>query len=207
MTFVNTRYRYNILQILSVVFHPIFIPVYSILLYLNLSESILNIELYKKTLYIIISGTVILPLITILFLKEFNFIKNIELKDSKDRLIPIISSIIYIYATVKVLLYFGITGPIATYLMGIIITLSWVLLLSIRIKVSLHTASISSTLGLYIYLSTLYNIDFVIIIITTTLILGLISTVRIKLGAHSYTEVLTGVLFGIIPQVGYLLLY
>ena len=74
-------------------------------------------------------------------------------------------------------------------------------------KVSLHTAAISSAIGFLIYLSNAFLIDLQPLIIILIITLGLISTARIKLEAHTYKEIAIGVLFGIVPQLGFVFLY
>ena len=196
-----------IFKLISYILHPIFIPLYITILYIRIFKQILTDELSEYLLSLIIIGTLALPLLTIFLLLNTKLINSILLETQKERIIPIISTGIYIYVTAKLLMAGNLNSPLNSYLIGIVVTLSWILIFSRRMKISLHTAAISSALGFLIYLSNIFLIDLQPLIIVFIITLGFISTARIKLEAHTYKEIAIGILFGIVPQLGFVYLY
>ena len=167
----------------------------------------LSTELAKYILSLIIIGTLALPLATIYLLIKTKLISSIFLENKKDRILPILSSGVYIYITARLLMTGSFNSPLNSYLIGIVVTLSWILIFYRRMKVSLHVAAISSSLGFFMYLSNIFTVNLSSYIIVIIVILGTIATVRIKLNAHTYSEIATGLLFGLLPQLGFVYLY
>ena len=194
-------------QLLSYIFHPIFIPIYVTYLYINIFKNILNSELAEYLLTVVGIGTLALPLLTIFLLKKTNLIKSILLESPKERIIPILSTGVYLYITAKLLMTGNLNSPLNSYLIGMVVTLSWIMIFTRRMKVSLHSAAISSALGFLIYLSHSFLINLQVVIIITTIAIGMVSTARLKLKSHTCKEIGVGVIFGIIPQLGYIYLY
>lgn len=197
----------NLMQIVSILLHPIFIPLYSTLLYLDIFNGILTTELSIYILSLVTIGTLALPLATIYLLIKTKLISSIYLDNKKERIVPLLSSGVYIYITAKILMTGSLNSPLNSYLIGIAVTLSWILILSRRVKVSLHVAAISSSLGFFIYISNIFSINLSSYIIVIIVSLGVIATARIKLNAHTYTEIATGLVFGLLPQLGFVFLY
>jgi hypothetical protein len=198
----------NILfKFISVVLHPIFIPFYVTIIYVSIFNNVLSDDVINYILTLVILGTFILPIFTIFLLKFIGVIDSIVLPNIKDRYIPIISSGIYIYITAKLLLTGNFSGPLNNYLIGIVVTLSWVLIFSRRMKVSLHASSLSSALGFVIYISDFFLINLLPVIILLIILIGVVSTSRIKLKAHNHKEIATGIIFGILPQLGFVYSY
>ena len=194
-------------QVISYILHPIFIPIYVTILYINIFRDVLTDELGEYLLSLVGIGTVALPLLTIFLLKKTNQISSILLEKSAERIIPIISTGVYLYITAKLLMTGNLNSPLNSYLIGMVVTLSWILIFTRRMKVSLHTAAISSALGFLIYLSHSFLINLQVAIIITIITTGIVSTARLKLKAHTCTEIAVGIIFGIIPQLGYIYLY
>ena len=193
--------------LLSYTLHPIFIPIYVTYLYINIFQNVLVDELAEYLFMVISIGTLALPLSTMIILKKTRLIKNIHLESSTERIIPLLSTGVYLYITAKLLMTGDLNSPLNSYLIGIVVTLSWILIFTRRMKVSLHTSAISSALGFFIYLSHTFLINLQSIIIITTVFIGIIATARLKLKAHTCKEIAVGVIFGVIPQLGYIYLY
>lgn len=197
----NTFFKF-----ISVIFHPVFIPMMTIFVHLQLFADYYTKDQSLAIIYISVLGTMLLPLTTILLLSKANIIKSIYVENRRERLIPIFTTGVYIFVTAKLLIRNNTGITINTYLIGIVITLSWIILLTRRYKVSLHSSSIASTVGFFIYTAFNYSINLSSIIIVTILLTGLVSTSRLVLKAHSRTEIYLGILLGIVPQLGFLLL-
>ena len=82
---------------------------------------------------------------------------------------------------------------------GLGLTLAYILLY-FKIKVSLHTAAISGLIGFIAYLSFYYKINLIVILAILLLLNGIVATVRLRLQAHKFNEVLLGFILGLLTQ-------
>jgi len=196
-----------VFKIVSYVFHPVFLPFYVTVLYINIFDYLLTETVTDYILSLVFTGTLVLPLLITFFLLKTKLIRSFLLETQGERFFPILLTGISIYITARLLMIGSLNSPLNSYLVGIVVTLSWILIFSKRMKVSLHVSSVSSALGFVIYLSQIFLINLSPIVIVIILIIGLVSTSRVKLNAHSYKEITIGFIFGIVPQLGFAYLY
>lgn len=184
---------------ISVIFHPIFMPLFGLYLALN-ADAYLYFQMYPSKAFItyIIVGlsTIVFPLISILLLFRSGLISDVQISERKERLRPFISTLIY-YLLGYYLLRRGLL-PAAVYSMfiGAIISLTLIILISLKWKISAHAAGVFGVLGilsgLYMLYGTIQSIP-----IAFTLILGsIIMSARIYSGSHTPAQVYTGALLG-----------
>jgi membrane-associated phospholipid phosphatase len=89
---------------------------------------------------------------------------------------------------------------------GIAFIISY-LLLYLKIKISLHTGAIGGLIGFLIYFSYHYQINLTIFLAFFCVLCGLIASARLRLKAHTPTEVLVGFVIGLGTQLLAYLLY
>src|SRR5688500_8300130 len=80
-------------RIISILFHPLFIPVYIGWFLIYILHQFPNLDAWRKTLLLIqffVSYT-LLPLATMLLAKALGFVDTIYLSTQKDRIIPYIA--------------------------------------------------------------------------------------------------------------------
>ena len=85
---------------LSFVFHPVFIPVFFILflLYVHPIHFLGYTDQQKKIVLLqAIALFTFFPLVTVALLKALGFISSIQLKEQKDRIIPLVASGIWYF--------------------------------------------------------------------------------------------------------------
>ncbi|MEN8137739.1 MAG: hypothetical protein ABFR62_04835 [Bacteroidota bacterium] len=193
-------------KVLSIVFHPIFIPLVATVIHLNIFAPYLSKDQSYMVLYIVTLGSLILPLSTLLLLIKAKIINSIYLEKRTDRIIPIFTTGVYIFVTAKLLMKNNIGTALHSYLIGVVITLSVILILSRKLKISIHSAAIASVTGFLIFISYNFSINLTPILAIFIIITGLISTARLKLKAHTDKEVYLGIIIGVIPQLAFLFL-
>ncbi len=201
-------------KFISIVIHPIFIPLYAFFCYMNIGHfSILNLQnLPSNTLYVfiglIIFFTIVFPITSIIIMRRANIISDYELSIRKERMPVLISSIIYLsvyyYLIRNIELYkvdsvvFGsflsiISGGLIVSLLCVLITYFW--------KISLHTAAISGLagglLGLTLLLTPIANFQEIVILNSVAILLvGIVGFSRLFLKAHNYLQVIAGMILG-----------
>jgi membrane-associated phospholipid phosphatase len=198
----------------SVVFHPIFIPLYSFIAFMQIDHfSTLNLRHLQftqlSTLFgIIITLTILFPIFNMRIMKRAQIIKDYHISNKKDRMPVLLSSLVYLlvfYFLIRNLennqpdvILFGyflsiITGGILLSILLTIITYYW--------KISLHSAAAGGLAGglvaLPLVMYPIMNPEWVYFINSLAILLaGIVASSRLYLKAHSYTQVIAGMIIG-----------
>ena len=190
-------------KIISIIFHPIFIPLlifYLTINYINLLQTTIVHNL--SLIYIIILVfTIILPLASTYILVFFNKISSLEIHQKEERFKPLIISAIWGVIGFFYLSPFLIFNPILkTFYLSFLFLISLASLISIFWKISLHMIGMGATTGFFIVLNILYK-DATFLIVAFFLLSGLVGFARLKEGAHSKKEVYTGFILGCLLEL------
>lgn len=200
-------------KIISWVFLPIFMPVYSLLLAMYIpseSESAMQMEtslyhmpsaykLHILLLYTILS--VVAPGFSLLMLKRQRKIQSVELDQREERSFPITVTVIYC-AMLGIFLWMQIP---AGAIPNVIFALPWAGVLASAIaglinryeKISLHGIGAGMLFGfLVVYFNTQTQFNFNIIV-ASALLGGIILSARMYLLKHNLRECVSGYLLGI----------
>lgn len=188
-------------KFISYFFHPInFSIIGSVLFFLLLPKHIFKSQEHLM-LIVIFLGTYTFPLLLLFLLKKFGMIGSHHMVTIEERKFPtllfisisyIIGNWLYKSSLVDILamLYFGY---------GLTLILAYIFLY-FKIKISLHTAAVSSLIGFLIYFSHFYKINLIAFISLFFALGGLIGYSRLVLNAHSLKEVFIGYVIGILSQ-------
>jgi hypothetical protein len=192
-------------HLLSVLFHPVFVPVYFMyFLLFQHPNQYLGFDLAQKVVILLQSVAMFtfFPLVTVGLLKALGFIKSIQLHDQKDRIIPLVASGIW---------YFWIwyvwrnlpEQPVAAIqlALGVWITSVAALMLNTRMKISLHALSLGATLALLLSLSIKENLHYGVWLSIAFIITGAVSSSRLLVSDHRPSEVYWGLLTGAISML------
>lgn len=156
---------------------------------------------YKKNLLILYGTfTVLFPITAILTLYSTRAVKSLELKDRKDRFIPVaITLVIHL-----VLYYFLKQGDVPQVLMssliGMCISFLLFLLINISYQISLHGMGGGMLFGMVFTYYKMQESFSIVPLIAVTLLIGIIGWARIRQKAHTPAEYFLGVLLGVLPQ-------
>jgi len=182
-------------KIVSIVFHPLLMPTLGFFIILDssiyLSSSIdpLTTKITYATIFIF---TCVLPFINVWFLVNKGYAKDIYLRTRKERKLPYLFSVVYYL----ILYYFlkTINLPPAIYLMVLGTTIAAIitLLINLRWKISAHMVGIGGVLGAVIGISERFMQNLNGTIIVLFLVAGMIGYARLKLDAHTSSQVYAG---------------
>ena len=189
-------------KLLSRLLHPIFIPTITLSI---ISIKFVNIIILSNQLDIIIIGvilfTLLFPLLSILYLLYTNRIKSLQIEDRKERILPIIITIIWMligyYFLANILDY---APTIKTIYLGMIATLFTTLLITKYWKISLHMAAIGGCFGVFLAIQSIYGgvINYVILILMLS---GLLGYSRAILKAHNMQQIYSGFCLGVFMMI------
>ena len=198
----------RITWIISILFHPLFITLYGliILFHSGLYISFLPQNL-KKWIYIIVAvNTAVIPLSLTPFYLYRKIIKSIKMSNAQERIIPLIVNTFLFYITYYLLTRYNVPDVIRVYILAGAVTLFIALLISWKWKISLHMLGIGALTGVIFSVSLRYNIDFNLYLIILILVSGLVGYARLRMNDHNSKQVYVSYLLGVIIA-GVLLYY
>lgn len=186
-------------KIVSVVFHPLLVPTYALLVMMNLQiYSILVMPI--KYRYIIVAfvflTTFVLPSLIIFILLKVGKIKSLEMHSRQERIIPLIIIAAAFYSTYYMLKQTSLTGIMALFMIGATMLVLISLVINYISKISLHMTAWGGMFGVFLGFAISHNYNLTAILFAILLILGVVGSARLKLDAHRPVQVYSGFLLG-----------
>lgn len=201
----QVKWLRTLAAIASYVFHPMFMPtVMAAVLYQLDTTGFVAVspELFVRWLAAIAINTILFPLVLVLLLKGLGFIKSIYMRTAKERIIPLIGSMVfYFWAN----LVFKNTPETPMTLRVLILGAYWGIIVlfmaNIFFKVSMHTMAAGGMLGVLTVLLLSSSVEMTIPLFVAIVIAGVIGTSRMLLGAHNQSQVWIGYILGFAVQM------
>jgi len=191
-------------QILSVIFFPGFLPIYGLLIIFN-APTLYSYELAAR--YGSLKGVILLlafvnmtlvPVAFMPLLKYRNIISSYSMNTRTDRIIPMaIGSLMYIVTTV-IFYSFRIPVIIKSFILATTILAILILLITLRWKISIHSAGLGSLLAAVMALSVRMYANLTALWLVLILCSGLVMAARLYLNSHRPAQVYAGFALGFI---------
>ncbi len=192
----------SIAHIVSYISHPISIPTLVVIIYFYVfPDYFLHQLIYAKILATAIL-TIFIPIVFLFILRSLKLITSFKLPHPQERKLPLlfflfldlvlINYIFNIYDYKHLFFFFW-----ALLLSGIICFLG----LLFNFKISLHSLGISSLCFFLVYLSYNFQLNLSLTIMLLILAIGVVSSARLYVKAHSLAEVITGIVLAISTQL------
>jgi len=196
-------------QLISILFHPMFMPILALhLTLLTLPSLAFTLTQNLLLIYgILIFSTMVLPLISIFWLMQKGKVSSLEMSNHKERSLPLFKTVIWMsfgYYLLQNLLFY--TPILKAELLGAILIILLAAIISKFWKISLHLLGIGGVVGVFIALQIIHG-DFLYLLLVFILLSGLLGVARIKQKAHNYAQVYAGFLVGLSVELITLLLY
>ena len=196
-------------QLISIILHPIFMPLLAIHLTLLALPS-LSFTLSHNLILIygvIIFSSIVLPLVSIFWLIKKGQVNSLEMSNHKERPLPLFKTVIWMsfgyYLLQNLLLY---TPILKAELLGAILIILIAAIISKFWKISLHLLGVGGVVGVFLSLQIIHG-DFLYPLILLILLSGILGVARIKQKAHNYTQVYVGFIVGLSVELITLLVY
>lgn len=192
----------SIHRILSSFLHPILFSLVISTFYLFVIPRYISNRYKIIILLIVFIGTYLLPSVLMLFMKRLKLIKSLHLRSIEERKFPLLLFSFLAILIGKMLFKIIVVNELAIYFISGGIALLIVYgFLWLGVKVSLHTLGVGGLIGFVMSLSIVYHQNYLLVIAVLFLMFGVIANARLKLRAHSFSEVILGVLIGILTQL------
>ena len=192
----------KILPVFSYIFHPIFISIYGTLFYFLVTRSYFYDSQIYVTLIQVVILTLLLPLSIYFLFRSLGVVTSFTEATLKERQMPIAVQAILLLVLFKFSISKEITTELFYFFLGglssSILVLTAVIL---KFKASLHMIGISALTAFIYGLSSYYQLPFVNLISFCIVCIGLVASSRLYMKAHTYPELLVGIVIGLAPQL------
>ncbi|RYY65252.1 MAG: hypothetical protein EOO12_07470 [Chitinophagaceae bacterium] len=191
-------------EFISVVLHPLFIPVYILLFTLWVSPLTIALDPLVKTRISLSFGLmyILFPLVTVLLAKGLGFVDSIRLRSQKDRIIPYVGCGIYYFWMWYVLHKQGsFPLPLAAFALGVFLASSAGLVLNAWLKISMHALAAGTGVTFLFVLALASPFAWGFYLSVGLLLTGLICTARLLSGDHNAAEVYSGLFVGALSMM------
>ncbi|HYQ59012.1 MAG TPA: phosphatase PAP2 family protein [Draconibacterium sp.] len=193
-------------RIISILFHPVLIPTFGmfLLLHSGFYFELLLWEAKRFVLLVVFFTTCILPMLSVAVL-SLNPGFNINMPNSRDRLIPLLSASGFYYLGFILLKKVQAVPEFKLFMLASVLVLLALMLISLKWKISNHMAAIGGLSGTLFALAFRNGVNPVYSVLIVVLLSGLIGTARMILGKHNLLQLIAGYGLGFI--VLYLVIY
>lgn len=202
---VQSKFLRVLAYIASYVFHPVFVPtVMTLVLYKLAPRSFAGVSVQQFNNWLLSIGitTLFFPLLTLLLLKGLGFVQSMHLRSSKERIIPLMATMIFYFWSAHVYN----TLPNIPLVLRVLLTGSYwavimIFLINIFFKISMHTTAAGGMIGILIVLMIVSPVNVVIPLFIALATSGIVGTARMLLGMHRMWELWLGYILGVLVML------
>lgn len=191
----------RVAQVISVLFHPLFMATLGILVMFNSGTELSTIQPEVKRIVLIITVifTFVFPIALVILLYLTRMISDFELSKREERPLPmavILFMFLFTYFLMRRIPQ--LDGAHLTYLLAPAVTLLAALGINRYIKASVHMMGLGAITGMVLLLLLIYHAPIQGVFIITVLASGLTATARMVMKLHTPVELLAGYATGLI---------
>ena len=200
----------NLAKFFSYLFHPLAMTSLAvfILLYSGTSLSVLQPDVKRVTLIVTVLFTFVFPASMIIILYITRMIDNAELQERKERVLPMILTIIlYLFSFFVMRSIPQLSEGHVVFFMCPTAALIIVLVFNSFMKPSVHMLGIGMLLGIVLVLIAIYGAMLQGVFVVIVLAGGILGTSRLVLNLHTPGEILTGFSIGFFVTITAMTLY
>jgi hypothetical protein len=186
-------------RLLTIVFHPLFVPFYMLMLLLNVNTFFAMMIPVKAKLLLtamVFLTTILLPLLIVFLLYRMKVVKSFYLKSREERIYPLLAVAVFYYLTYFLLKRFSISFIFSYYMLGSTFLTILAMIISFYRKISLHMIGIGGMVGLLMGLSLSLSLDLTWFVVAAIFLGGFIGFARIQSNSHKPSEIYSGFLVG-----------
>ena len=188
-------------KFISTILHPIVLPTLGVFLYFVFVSKSFDKRLQLIVLGLVFVLTYVVPVLLLLFLKNFGFIKDFQVSTIKERRFPVIFMIFLLYFLGNTIIQIPTIRNLGILFYGTSLSLTCIyVLFSVKLKSSLHLVSMGNMIGFFLIMTNINSLSMLPIIILLVLLSGILASSRLYLKAHTPIELLIGFSLGIVCQ-------
>lgn len=185
-------------EILSIIFHPLFIPLYGLLIIYS-SQTLLSFipsQVKRMVVILVTANNVLLPMALAAVLYTRGAISSFHARRTNERVLLLTFVLMMYSLTAFVLMRMQVPTLFKAYFISIAAVTLVTLIITAFYRISMHAVGLGGLLVLIAFMIILYNISMMWQIITVFLLGGALMSSRIYLKDHTLSEVWTGLVAG-----------
>ena len=188
----------SVAKIISVIFHPLFMPLYGMLIIFTAPTLFWYIPFKVKMILflVVMINNILIPVSLIPFFRYRNIISSWIIETRKDRIIPLISVSFFYSITSFIMFRLQIPVFLKAYIFSTTIIVVCATIINFWWNISLHSVSAGALSGIIIVLSVNMMVPLTWFLLPGILIGGLVLYSRLKLNSHNPFQVYIGFLTG-----------
>jgi len=200
----------KIAQFISIIFHPIIIPVLIFIIIFSLPIypfEFYSFEAKRIFFFIVLTNTFLLPLLIIFLFLKSKLISSVGMPNNTERIVPVLLMALMTYVTFYISNAWDLPmiWKISMLLYSVMLVI--VVFINFYFKISLHAIGWSSLVALSVFYSYYLQVNLFCIIISSILITGVVGYARAYLKSHKNIEILAGLSYGFLFTVGFLMVF
>ena len=202
-------FEQNFAMALSIIFQPIFVPIYSLILIFNANTYITYAVHDEVKLFIYgitVMNTIILPMGVFYYFYKAKLIESIHMHTAKERSLPFLTIVVFQMSTFYVFTQAPMPSLFPNLVLGAAISVATAFVINLKWKVSIHMLGMGGIVGTLIGLMLRYQVDALNLVLALVLVSGLVGYSRLKLNAHTPLQVYVGFVLGTLILVGSVLI-
>jgi hypothetical protein len=204
----NSKIPVAAAKTVSVLFHPLLIPLYGLLVIFTAPTLFWYIPIRAKEMLFVtlLVNNVFIPISLMVFFRYRNLISSSILENRAQRTLPLTAATLLFAVTSFILSRLQIPIFFKTYVYSLTMLSLTILVINNWWKISIYSAGAGTLVSVVLMLSIRMSASLPVYLAGSILIAGLILSSRLRLDSHNPSEVYSGFLAGlIIPAIMILL--
>ena len=188
---------------LSILLHPVWMPAYALIILFQLTPYLrfsVSPSLQWALYAVVLLNTVVIPLLVTYFLIHRGWVRNLDMEDKEERVVPYITNALCLVLAYYMLKKLQVPQVFTQMMLGAVAAVTLAVIINFRWKISIHMIGLGGLTGVFFGLSTVLLIDLQGPILITLLVSGLLATARLSLGAHRPAQIYAGFLIGFLAE-------
>ena len=195
----------------SLVFHPLLMLTYILVILLIVNPYLFSISNVSLTVIQIFIYTFIMPAFAVVMMKLLGLVQTWHLEERQERIGPyIVTGIFYLWIFRALLQNPEIPMAYNVFVLGTTISLFIAFIINLFHKISAHAAGMGGLVGMTLITTILFSygsfsigsfeISMVVLLMLAILLSGIVCTSRLLLNAHTLQEIYGGFIVGFSTQ-------
>jgi len=187
-------------KIISLVFHPVFIPLYGLIILMSAPTFLgyLPLEIKKILFIVVLVNNVLIPLALLPLYRLRNLISSYTLEDRRERIIPLLTASILYCTTSFIVFNYQIPFFLKSFIFATSVLSIVVSMINFWWKISIHAVGAGALTATVVVLSMKMYTPLTSYLISVIIVGGLILSSRLKLNSHNPAQVWLGFLIGLL---------
>ncbi len=194
----------KIAGVISVLLHPMLMPTYALLLFLNINYFVsynYTFEVKGYLVAFVFIMTFILPGLLIFLLKKLKAIQSLQMNSKQERMLPLALMAVVYYITYLSLHNTGILQVFNLFLLGTTVVTLFTMVVNMFTKISLHMISMGGLAGTLLGLLLTCPLNQQWIFYLLILLSGEVGYARLAITNHSLRQVYNGFMMGFVVML------